>query len=322
MGKVSVVITVFNLDKYISKCLDSVVNQTFNDIEIIIVNDGSTDKSKQIIDSFARNYSRIKCVHKDNEGVVLARKDGIGLTTGDYIFHVDGDDYLELDAIETAYNSIVTSDSDIALIPFQFIYNDRIELSKPYLQKTYTNIELLNVLWRGEGYYAPWTYICRRELYNNIDFDASLHFGEDAYMTSQLVYYSSKIEVVDSKPLLNYLIRDESVSHRALTPTLAAGMIKYPEKIMGFLKDKTEYEILEESLIAIKLISYSTLLHRGWFNNAVSRSRETKSILKKYSNLKKLSAVKQYQKLISLFSINYSLGWVFAQYYKLKGKIE
>ncbi len=322
MAKVSVVITVYNIDKYISKCLDSIVNQTFKDIEIIVVNDGSTDNSKQIIDGFAGKDSRIKCIHKQNAGVVLARKDGIDLATGEYLLHIDGDDYLELDAIEIAYKSITSSGSDFSVFPFKLVYPHRIELSEPYHRKEYGNLDFLHFLWRGGGYFAPWTYICKRDLYRNIDFDPELHFGEDAYMTSQLVYHSAKIEIIDSKPLLNYLIRDESVSHRPLTAKLAGGMMQYPEKIRDFFKNKAEYNLLEESLVAIKLISYSTLLHRGWFKDAVSRSRETKLILKKYPNLKLLSAVKQYQKLISLYSINYTLGRIFAQYYKVKGKIE
>ena len=103
MPAVSIVIPVYNIGKYLEKCLDSVVAQTFPDIEIIVVNDGSTDNSPEIIARYADKDSRIVVIDKSNEGLAYARKSGIEAARGTYIYHLDGDDYLELDAIELLY---------------------------------------------------------------------------------------------------------------------------------------------------------------------------------------------------------------------------
>ncbi len=102
--KVSVVIPVYNVGKQLEKCLDSVVAQTFPDIEIIVVNDGSTDNSPEIIARYADKDSRIVVIDKSNEGLAYARKSGIEAAQGEYIQHLDGDDFLEPDAIELLYN--------------------------------------------------------------------------------------------------------------------------------------------------------------------------------------------------------------------------
>ena len=98
--KVSVVIPVYNVGKQLEKCLDSVVAQTFPDIEIIVVNDGSTDNSPEIIARYADKDSRIVVIDKSNEGLAYARKSGIEAAQGEYIQHLDGDDFLEPDAIQ------------------------------------------------------------------------------------------------------------------------------------------------------------------------------------------------------------------------------
>ena len=95
---VSVIIPVYNIEKHLEKCLDSVIGQTLKNIEIIVVDDGSTDNSPRIIDRYARTDSRIVAIHKANEGLAYARKSGIEAAHGKYVQHLDGDDFLEPDA--------------------------------------------------------------------------------------------------------------------------------------------------------------------------------------------------------------------------------
>ena len=105
MSQISVIIPVYNVEKYIRECLDSVITQTFFDIEIILVDDGSSDKSGDILDEYAKNDKRITVIHKANGGVSAARNDGIAASGGEYLYIMDSDDYLEQDALETMYNS-------------------------------------------------------------------------------------------------------------------------------------------------------------------------------------------------------------------------
>ena len=122
--KVSVVIPVYNVGKQLEKCLDSVVAQTFPDIEIIVVNDGSTDNSPEIIARYADKDSRIVVIDKSNEGLAYARKSGIEAAQGEYIQHLDGDDFLEPDAIELLYNKAIEEKADMVVFPFWFDYVD------------------------------------------------------------------------------------------------------------------------------------------------------------------------------------------------------
>ena len=100
---ISIIIPIYNVEKYMEKCLNSVVNQTYNNIEIILIDDGSKDKSREICDNYAKKDNRIKVVHKENNGVSSARNTGIDMSKGKYITFIDSDDYIDTDYIETLY---------------------------------------------------------------------------------------------------------------------------------------------------------------------------------------------------------------------------
>lgn len=101
--KISIIIPVYNVAPYLDACLSSCVNQTFRDIEIIVVNDGSPDMSYQVIAAYAAMDERIVVVNKENAGLIYARKSGLDIARGEYVFHLDGDDYIENNALEVLY---------------------------------------------------------------------------------------------------------------------------------------------------------------------------------------------------------------------------
>lgn len=115
MVKVSIILPVYNVEKYLNECLDSIVNQTFKDMEIICINDGSTDKSLEILNSYASRDERIKIISQENAGLGAARNVGMGAAEGDYIFFIDSDDFIYADAIEEMYENAVVNDSDLVL---------------------------------------------------------------------------------------------------------------------------------------------------------------------------------------------------------------
>lgn len=116
MKKVTAVVPIYNAEKYLDECIESIVNQTYKNLEIILVNDGSKDKSPQICDKWARKDNRITVIHKSNEGAGASRNRGINAATGDYIFFVDSDDYIAPTLVEKCLNAI--SDSDSAIVMF------------------------------------------------------------------------------------------------------------------------------------------------------------------------------------------------------------
>jgi len=122
--KVSVVIPIYNVENYLEACLSSIVNQTFKDIEIICINDGSTDKSKNILNRYAKKDNRVIMINKKNEGLSIARNIGIDKATGEYIMFVDSDDYLDLHTIENLYNIVKRNDLDTLFFCAETFYED------------------------------------------------------------------------------------------------------------------------------------------------------------------------------------------------------
>lgn len=116
---ISIVVPVYNVEKYLRRCLDSLINQTYKDIEIILVNDGSTDNSLEICEEYAKNDSRIKIISKKNEGLGMARNTGIDNADGEYICFFDSDDFVEIDAIEKMHNVIIKEQPQIVCFGFK-----------------------------------------------------------------------------------------------------------------------------------------------------------------------------------------------------------
>lgn len=116
MIKVSIIVPVYNVEKYLPKCLDSLVNQTLKEIEIIVVNDGSPDNSQKVIDKYAKKYPKlIKSFYKENNGQASARNVGLEYANGKYISFVDSDDWLDLNALELMYNKLESNHAEIAI---------------------------------------------------------------------------------------------------------------------------------------------------------------------------------------------------------------
>ena len=117
-GEISIIVPVYNVEKYLSQCIESIINQNYKNIEIILVNDGSTDKSGDICDSYSLKDNRIKVIHKKNEGVSIARNTGLKVATGEYIAFVDGDDFVHEYIYTKLINIINNSKYDLVMCRF------------------------------------------------------------------------------------------------------------------------------------------------------------------------------------------------------------
>ena len=130
-GVVSVVLPIYNVEKYLNRCVKSVVNQSYKNLEIILVDDGSPDNCPTLCEDWAKKDSRIKVVHKENAGLGYARNTGIENATGEYICFFDSDDYIALDAIEKAYSLAIKEKSDIVVFGFCDVKSNG-ETGKPH----------------------------------------------------------------------------------------------------------------------------------------------------------------------------------------------
>lgn len=211
--KVSIIIPIYNVERYLSKCLESCINQTYHNLEIICVNDGSIDNSKDIIQRYQSIDSRIVLVDKNNEGLPLARKSGIEHASGDYIFHLDGDDNIPLDAIENLIEYCNLGDVDIVIGNYTFI-NSKGNISNidMGINHELTGIEYLNYI-LTRGLFNIWGKLIKRSLYvqNQILFPVNISIGEDLVHSYQLGFYALKI-VPCKKSCYYYYMRDTSMS--------------------------------------------------------------------------------------------------------------
>lgn len=201
--KVSIIIPVYNTENYLEKCLSSIVQQSLKEIEIIVVNDGSTDSSCSILSCFANYDSRIKIINQENKKQGAARNAGMRVATGEYIGFVDSDDWVDLDYFEKLYNVAKKYDSDIALATNVRVGNGktkkRLNIAE---EKVYTFIEDKFCGCNQFNNECPTNKIYRTEFLknNNITWPEGVYF-EDKLFTTESIYYANKVVSV---PNINY----------------------------------------------------------------------------------------------------------------------
>lgn len=200
MPKISVIVPIYNVEKYLDKCLDSCLNQSFRDIEIICVNDGSQDNSIKIIEQYQRKDNRFICINKKNEGLLLARKSGINIAKGDYIFHLDGDDYLPKNALELLYEKALLTGADIVRGNANHVTEDGAYISTfkyPYFDNL-TGLQFLSYMLRY-SYHSIWAALVKKECYvSNFIYPENVSIGEDLIYMSQLSLFAHKVTYIEA----------------------------------------------------------------------------------------------------------------------------
>ena len=209
---ISVIIPVYNVQMYLAECVDSVINQTYKNLEIILVDDGSTDESGKICDQYSEIDSRIHVIHKKNGGLSDARNAGIQVSTGKYLSFIDSDDYLERTALEQMMQAILISHSEIAICNIMRFYDDG--CTEEFYNPT-DNQEVLEGIRRFDTLNQP--SVCNKlfdaKLFANISFPNG-KFYEDTYVYHELLYKADKV-VLTGKTGYWYLSRKGSILGRS-----------------------------------------------------------------------------------------------------------
>lgn len=236
MSKVSVIVPVYNVEKYIKKCLESLVNQTLRDIEIIVVNDGSQDKSKEIIAEYVRKYPNIVYVEKENGGLSDARNYGMKYAKGEYIAFVDSDDYVDTTMYEKMYNKAVEEKADYVECDFYWEYPDKL---KKDVGIRYSNKKDMLVYARV----VAWNKLIKREIIHN-EFPKGLYY-EDVEFFYKLIPYINKFAFV-KEPLVYYVQRENSIVNKQGAKT--AQIFQVLDNVIKYYKENDLYEEYKEQL--------------------------------------------------------------------------
>ena len=234
--KVSIIVPVYNVEEYLARCLDSLVNQSLKDIEIIVVNDGSPDNSQKIIDNYCKKYKNIISFIKENGGLSDARNFGIEKAQGEYIAFLDSDDYVTIDMYMEMYNKAKSGNFDMVVCDLNYVYDDKIIKASCNIKKDTNNIKdvMLNI------YPAAWNKIFKRNLMDKgIRFKKGVWF-EDVEFIYRLLPYINTIGVVH-KTFNQYVQREGSI-----TNTINKKLYHYIDNWNGIVEYYKKNNLYEE----------------------------------------------------------------------------
>lgn len=210
---ISVIVPIYNAEKFLSKCLNSIVNQSYKHLEIILVNDGSTDSSLLICKDFELKDQRVKVINKINGGVASARAEGLLISTGDYIIHADADDYLIVDAYENLVREALLTSADI-IIGGYYLVNKK-GLIKILPKKAIKSNDLINSLLMREIHGALWNKLIKKELYTKVNFVLDLDFMEDLLLLVKILNSSESLHIrYINDPVYHYVLRYDSYTNK------------------------------------------------------------------------------------------------------------
>lgn len=212
MKKISVIIPVYNVESYLKRCIESVLKQSYSNLEVILVNDGSTDNSGDICNQFSLLDKRVQVIHQKNLGVSRSRNTGIRYSTGDYITFVDSDDYIENDMYEILVNNIEENNADISVCKSRIIYensNEKITDEKNEKKLLLKEDAIESLICNMDN--AVWNKLYKYEIIKNIRFNENITHGEDFYFNLQ-AFKNCELIIYDNRCKYNYIKRGNSIT--------------------------------------------------------------------------------------------------------------
>jgi glycosyltransferase involved in cell wall biosynthesis len=268
--QISVIVPVYNTERYLHQCIQSILSQSFTDFEVLVIDDGSIDGSGEICDEYANNDERVSVFHRENGGVTAARKSGVQKSIGNYIIFVDSDDTIRSDAMEILLNAIYDFDIVIA--------NNSVE-------KVLSSTEYIHELLLGNISLSPWARIFKRTLFDEsvFNFGADITHGEDYLMNLYLARNASKIKYI-TNTVYNYFNRTGSISS-VFVKTLTYEKL-FDQYIQDFLHLYPK-EYFKEDYIHLRLRALKGMILSGgkidycddFVRNTLHDCRKNKSIL-------------------------------------------
>lgn len=248
--KISIIVPVYNTAEYLEKCIQSILNQTYTNLEIICINDGSTDDSGKILEKFAEQDKRIKLIHKKNEGVAVARNAGLRIATGDWIGFVDSDDYISEDMYEVLMKANISQEADIVSCGYYFVKNGNCysAINQKIVPTDCVNTKsFLRYIYERDVYKAVGGYLWSRlfsrrllldeEQILKVEFPVEFKEGEDIVFLAHVLLDSEQSIYVE-KPLYYYRQRDDSAVHDRAKQIVTLNWAKAYLEIINLFKNE------------------------------------------------------------------------------------
>ena len=256
MEKVSIIVPVHNVEKYLKKCLESIINQTYHNLEIILIDDGSTDNSVRICDEYAEKDSRVIVIHKMNEGLSAARNRGIEIARGEFISFVDSDDYIAVDMIDTLHTRLNKTGSDMCVCGIQyvdemgasvtdrrqhnFMFKDQI-LTKDMFWKIYASVGHTECV-------VAWNKLYKKDIFKEIRYPVG-RVREDEFVLPYIIDKCERIAAVSEK-LIFYRQRNNSIMGK-VNQQLETDYIEANFERLDFFMNKANRFMTEDTIIRL-----------------------------------------------------------------------
>lgn len=277
---ISVIVPVYKVEPYINRCVESIVNQTYKNLEIILVDDGSPDNCPKMCDEWAEKDNRIKVIHKQNGGVSSARNEGIANSNGKYISFVDGDDWIESDMIYLLLNTIEENNADVSRcgIITDFEDGSASELSgNSEIKILSSKDEMIIDLVMGDYLSGVvWNKLYRYDIVNNIRFDINFDCSEDFLYNFRVNEIAGSIAYYDV-PKYHYLIRERSITNSPFSEG-AFSIVRAKKIILSSqIDNEATLEYCKKSFVASAFVVLNGMIRNDMFMDKFSEMR--KSIL-------------------------------------------
>lgn len=212
---ISIIVPVYNVEKFLTRCFESIRTQTYENVEILLIDDGSTDKSGVICDSLAQNDPRVSVIHQNNMGLSEARNTGLNIAKGEFISFIDSDDFIDPTMLETLLELLLQTDTGISMCSIQRVNEAGLVLEKnptPFLDEVLTSEEMLHqILFADQGWtFIPaWNKLYRRSLFDNLRYPKGKLY-EDGFVIHDLTAKAQSISTT-SRKLYFYTTRSQSI---------------------------------------------------------------------------------------------------------------
>lgn len=289
---ISIIVPAYNIAEYLPRCLDSILNQTYSNLEVIVISDGSTDNTNQIITEYAKKDSRIVPIFKNNSGVSDTRNRGLDIAKGEYIGFADGDDFIESEMYETLLRNALENNADISHCGFQMVFPSKIDYyyntGKKVIQDNKKGIvDLL------EGSYvepSPCVKLFKKEILNGIKMPEEIKINEDV-LFNFYAFCNSEKSVYEDKPFYHYILRKGSAATSKVNDHKLFDPIKVRKEIFDYCCNNLDIEI--QSLAYKKYLFALISMYRTISN---FRLKEKKKIAKEYK--------KEFKSIVNKYSLS------------------
>ena len=290
---ITVVVPVYKVEKYIDRCVNSIIDQTYKNLEIILVDDGSPDKCGKICDDYAKKDDRIVVIHKENGGLSDARNAGIHAANGKYITFIDSDDYIKNDYVEFLYNLIIENDVMISICSHTVIYDTGLKIEKETGEFSVldTKTAIKRILYDDNIDISAWAKMYDIKLFDDIEYPKGRLF-EDSAVTCRILSKCEKV-AIGSKSKYFYMIRSDSITNAKfnkkkmdlITSTEEMGQYileKYPD-----LQDAVNRRVMYAYLSTLSQLANSNEKHLKEQNEMMDYIKENRRKVLKDKNIPK-----------------------------------